>query len=102
MVSRYARKCGMLDMVTLTVESGGIGGFPVSGEAFGAMIGAASVYDMETSLICMIMADLISVLWVRWKWIDMETSMHIEVPELLPELVDLRILRQKHQRLYSV
>lgn len=36
----------MLDMVTLTVESGGIGGFPVSGEAFGAMIGAASVYDM--------------------------------------------------------
>lgn len=46
MVSRYARKCGMLDMVTLTVESGGIGGFPVSGEAFGAMIGAASVYDM--------------------------------------------------------
>ena len=25
----------------------------------------------------------------------METSMHIEVPELLPELVDLRILRQK-------
>ena len=32
MVSRYARKCGMLDMVTLTVESGGIGGFPVSGE----------------------------------------------------------------------
>ena len=82
MVSRYARKCGMLDMDTLTVESGGIGGFPVSGEAFGAMIGAASVYDMETSLICMIMADLISVLWVRWKWIDMETSMHIEVPEL--------------------
>lgn len=35
MVSRYARKSGMLDMVTLTVESGGIGGFPVSGEAFG-------------------------------------------------------------------
>ena len=31
MVSRYARKSGMLDMVTLTVESGGIGGFPVSG-----------------------------------------------------------------------
>ena len=46
MVSRFARKSGMLDMVTLTVESGGIGGFPVSGEAFGAMIGAASVYDM--------------------------------------------------------
>lgn len=46
MVSRFARKSGMLDMVTLTVESGGIGGFPVSGEVFGAMIGAASVYDM--------------------------------------------------------
>ena len=46
MVSRHARKNGMLDLVTLTVESGGIGGFPVSGEAFGAMIGAASVYDM--------------------------------------------------------
>ncbi|MDD6211897.1 MAG: propionate CoA-transferase [Clostridiales bacterium] len=46
MVSRHARKNGMLDTVTLTVESGGIGGFPVSGEAFGAMIGAASVYDM--------------------------------------------------------
>ena len=46
MFSRFARKSGMLDMVTLTVESGGIGGFPVSGEAFGAMIGAASVYDM--------------------------------------------------------
>ena len=46
MVSKHAKKNGMLDMVTLTVESGGIGGFPVSGEAFGAMIGAASVYDM--------------------------------------------------------
>ena len=46
MVSRHARKSGMLDQITLTVESGGIGGFPVSGEAFGAMIGAASVYDM--------------------------------------------------------
>ena len=46
MVSRHARKSGMLDNITLTVESGGIGGFPVSGEAFGAMIGAASVYDM--------------------------------------------------------
>ena len=45
-VSRHARKNGMLDNITLTVESGGIGGFPVSGEAFGAMIGAASVYDM--------------------------------------------------------
>ena len=45
-VSRYARKNGMLDNITLTVESGGIGGFPASGKVFGAMIGAASVYDM--------------------------------------------------------
>lgn len=45
-VSRFARKSGMLDQITLTVESGGIGGFPVSGTVFGAMIGAASVYDM--------------------------------------------------------
>ena len=46
-VSRYARKNGMLDQITLTVESGGIGGFPASGAVFGAMIGAASVYDMS-------------------------------------------------------
>ncbi len=46
MVSRYARRSGMLDQITLTVESGGIGGFPASGPVFGAMIGAASVYDM--------------------------------------------------------
>ncbi len=41
MVSRHARKNGMLDMITLTVESGGIGGFPVSGEAFGAAVSGA-------------------------------------------------------------
>ncbi len=46
MVSRYARKSGMLEQITMTVESGGIGGFPASGTVFGAMIGAASVYDM--------------------------------------------------------
>jgi propionate CoA-transferase len=46
MVSRYARKSGMLGKITMTVESGGIGGFPASGIVFGAMIGAASVYDM--------------------------------------------------------
>jgi len=45
-VSRYARKSGMLSQITMTVESGGIGGFPASGTVFGAMIGAASVYDM--------------------------------------------------------
>ena len=45
-ISFYARESGMLDHITLTVESGGIGGFPASGKVFGAMIGAASVYDM--------------------------------------------------------
>lgn len=45
-VSRYARKSGMLDQITLTVESGGIGGFPASGTVFGAVIGAASMIDM--------------------------------------------------------
>ena len=46
MVTRHARKIGILDNVTLTVESGSVGGFPVSGQYFGATIGAASVYDM--------------------------------------------------------
>ncbi|MGI6020874.1 MAG: CoA-transferase [Lachnospiraceae bacterium] len=46
-ISSYARKTGMLHHITLTVESGGIGGFPASGPVFGAMIGAASVYDMS-------------------------------------------------------
>lgn len=46
-VSRFARKNGMLDQITLTVESGGVGGFPVSGTVFGAMIGASSVIDMS-------------------------------------------------------
>ncbi len=46
MVSKFARKSGMLSKITMTVESGGIGGFPASGIVFGAMIGAASVYDM--------------------------------------------------------
>ncbi len=45
-VSKYAKETGMLNKITLTVESGGVGGFPASGPVFGAMIGAASVYDM--------------------------------------------------------
>ena len=45
-VSRYAKEIGILSKITLTVESGGVGGFPASGPVFGAMIGAASVYDM--------------------------------------------------------
>lgn len=45
-VSRYARKTGILDQITLTVESGGIGGFPASGTVFGAVIGASCMIDM--------------------------------------------------------
>lgn len=45
-VSRFAKREGLLNKVTLTVEAGGVGGFPASGPVFGAMIGAASVYDM--------------------------------------------------------
>ena len=45
MISQYARKSGMLDHITLTVESGGIGGFPASGKVFGAMIGAQAYYE---------------------------------------------------------
>ncbi len=47
MVSHYARKNGMLDHITLTVESGSVGGFPASGAVFGAMIGATCVIDMS-------------------------------------------------------
>ena len=46
MVSKYARENGILDKITLTVESGGVGGFPASGTVFGAVIGADSMYDM--------------------------------------------------------
>ncbi|MBQ7678600.1 MAG: propionate CoA-transferase [Butyrivibrio sp.] len=45
-VTEYARQNGMLDKITLTVESGGVGGFPASGKVFGAVIGADSIYDM--------------------------------------------------------
>ncbi|SEQ89343.1 propionate CoA-transferase [Lachnospiraceae bacterium NE2001] len=45
-VTKYAKINGMLDRITLTVESGGVGGFPASGKVFGAVIGADSIYDM--------------------------------------------------------
>ncbi len=45
-VTKHARENGLLDKITLTVESGGVGGFPASGKVFGAVIGADSIYDM--------------------------------------------------------
>ena len=46
-ISHYAKRNGLLDHITLTVESGSLGGFPASGKVFGAMIGASSVNDMS-------------------------------------------------------
>ena len=46
MVGRYASVSGMLEHITLTVESGGIGGLPAPGIAFGATIGADIITDM--------------------------------------------------------
>lgn len=46
MVTKYARESGILKNITLTVEAGGVGGFPASGKVFGAVIGADSIYDM--------------------------------------------------------
>lgn len=45
-VAVLAAKSGLLEKVTLTVESGGMGGLPAPGVAFGATIGAHSIYDM--------------------------------------------------------
>lgn len=45
-VTKYARKSGILKKITITVESGGIGGFPAAGTVFGATIGANCVIDM--------------------------------------------------------
>ena len=100
-VSRYARKSGMLDMITLTVESGGIGGFPVSGEAFGAMIGAASVYDMANQF------DLydnggLDVCFMGALEVDRHgKSMRTVAREHLLVLVALQILQQKHRLWFS-
>lgn len=46
MVGHYASKSGILEQITLTVESGGIGGLPAPGIAFGATIGADIITDM--------------------------------------------------------
>ena len=102
MVSQYARKSGMLDMVTLTVESGGIGGFPVSGEAFGAMIGAASVYDMANQF------DLydnggLDVCFMGALEVDKEGNINAHRgPGAFAGIGGFAISQQKRQPLYSV
>ncbi|MBR1757456.1 MAG: propionate CoA-transferase [Lachnospiraceae bacterium] len=45
--AKYAALRGILHELTLTVESGGIGGLPAGGRQFGAMIGAGSICDMS-------------------------------------------------------
>lgn len=46
-VSKYAAAEGILQDLTLSVESGGTGGLPAGGLEFGAMIGADSICDMS-------------------------------------------------------
>lgn len=45
--AKYAAEKGILRELTLTVESGGMGGLPAGGRQFGAMIGAGSISDMS-------------------------------------------------------
>lgn len=46
-VSKYAAAAGILQDLTLSVESGGTGGLPAGGPEFGAMIGADAICDMS-------------------------------------------------------
>jgi len=46
MVGRYAVEANILKDITLTVESGGVGGLPAPGRAFGATIGADMVCEV--------------------------------------------------------
>ena len=46
-VAKYAAKSGILQDISLSVESGGTGGLPAGGPEFGAMIGAGSISDMS-------------------------------------------------------
>lgn len=46
-VGKYAAKSGILRDITLTVESGGMGGMPASGASFGAVIGPDMICDMS-------------------------------------------------------
>jgi len=45
-VGKHASKRGILSQITMTVESGGIGGLPAPGVAFGATIGADAIVPM--------------------------------------------------------
>lgn len=45
-VGKFASIAGMMNDITLTVESGGIGGLPAPGVSFGATIGADMICDM--------------------------------------------------------
>ena len=42
-VSQEAAKTGLITQLTMTVESGGVGGMPASGKAFGSTVGAHSI-----------------------------------------------------------
>ena len=48
LVGKYASKLGLLKDISITVESGGVGGLPAPGVAFGATIGADMICDMAT------------------------------------------------------
>ena len=48
MAGKYASKLGILKDIVTTVESGGIGGLPAPGVAFGATIGADMICDMAS------------------------------------------------------
>lgn len=45
-VAMAAARKGILKEITLTVESGAIGGLPATGYSFGASVGADTIYDM--------------------------------------------------------
>ena len=45
-VALLAAKEGLLQDITLTVESGAMGGLPAFGRSFGATVGADTIYDM--------------------------------------------------------
>ena len=51
-IKAYAAEKGILRDLTLTVESGGMGGLPAGGRQFGAMIGAGSISDMSIKVVC--------------------------------------------------